>query len=179
VAKDADIYIPALCAHKDLANFGSCRLCLVKIDGMRGFPPACSTPARDDMVVTTSDDELVKIKRNILELLLSEHPNSCILCDDKDLCEKYRSCPTKAGQITGCQLCPSKEFCELRKVIEYLGVEKVDYEFNYKDVELKGMTRSLTGITISASCAADVSGYAMISGAIASSPSPTGAMKPG
>ena len=137
VARDAGIYIPTLCTHHELPSFGSCRLCLVKIDGMRGFPTACTTPAGDDMVVTTGDEELTTLKRNILTLLLSEHPNSCILCEDKELCEKYRSCPMKAGQITGCQLCPNKEDCDLREVIEHLGIERVDYEFSYKHMDLE------------------------------------------
>ena len=79
VAKDADIYIPTLCTLENLPNFGACRLCLVKIEGMRGFPPACTTPATEDMVVVTEDDELKKLRRNVVELLLSEHPNSCIV----------------------------------------------------------------------------------------------------
>jgi len=137
VATDAGIYIPTLCVHKDLPNFGACRLCLVKIEGMRGFPPACTTPAKDDMVVTTEDDELRSIRRNVVELLLSEHPNACIVCDDKKLCEQYRACPMKAGQITGCQLCPNKEICDLREVVEYLGIDKVDFEFEYRDVEVE------------------------------------------
>jgi NADH dehydrogenase/NADH:ubiquinone oxidoreductase subunit G len=137
VAREADIYIPTLCTHPELANFGACRLCLVKIDGIRGFPPACTTPASDDMDVMTDDEELNKLRRSVVGLLLSEHPSSCIVCDDKELCEKYRSCPIKAGQITGCQLCPNKEDCDLRTIIEHLGIEKVDYEFSYRNLNLE------------------------------------------
>ncbi len=137
VARDADIYIPTLCTLKELPAFGACRLCLVKIEGMRGYPPACTTPASDGMVITTNDEELNDLRRKILELLLSEHPNSCILCEDAETCAKYRTCPMKVGQITGCQLCPNKEHCELKDVIEYLGIEKVDYDFEYKDMDVE------------------------------------------
>jgi predicted molibdopterin-dependent oxidoreductase YjgC len=137
VARDADIYIPTLCTLEGLPNFGACRLCLVKIEGMRGFPPACTTPAAENMVVVTEDEELTKLRRNIVELLLSEHPNSCIVCEDRELCAKYRACPMKSGQITGCQLCPNKEFCGLRNVVEQLGITSVDYEFRYKDMNVE------------------------------------------
>ena len=120
VAQEADVYIPTLCTHKDLPNFGACRLCLVKIEGMRGFPPACTTPANDDMVITTEDDELRRLRTGVVNLLLSEHPNACIVCNDRKLCEEYKDCGTKSGQITGCQLCPFRPDCELRKVIDYL-----------------------------------------------------------
>ena len=80
-ANDSNIYIPTLCAHKELPPFGACRLCVVKVDGMRGFPPACSTPARDGMVIHSEEDEVKKLRQNILRLILIEHPHSCIVCN--------------------------------------------------------------------------------------------------
>ena len=61
-ARDSEIYIPTLCAHKELPAFGACRLCVVKVEGMRGFPPSCSTPARDGMIIHS--DETVRKKKN-------------------------------------------------------------------------------------------------------------------
>lgn len=133
-AEEAGVYIPTLCAHETLPPFGACRLCLVKIEKMRGFPPACTTPVTDGMAIITEDDELQSLRREILGLILSEHPNSCIVCSDRELCEKYNVCPTKAGRITGCATCPNKEMCELRDIIEYLGIEKLDLPFVYKDL---------------------------------------------
>jgi len=136
-ATGAGIYIPTLCNHPHLPNFGACRMCLVKVEKMRGFPPACTTPAADGMVVTTGDDELQALRRGVMELILSEHPNSCIVCNDREMCEKYNICPTKAGRVTGCSLCPAKEYCEIRQVVEYLGIDQVGQPFTYKDLALE------------------------------------------
>ncbi|MBW2569191.1 MAG: molybdopterin-dependent oxidoreductase [Deltaproteobacteria bacterium] len=137
VAVDNGIYIPTLCAHSGLLPFGACRLCLVKIEKMRGFPPACTTPAVKGMKITTNDPELNKLRKNVLELILSEHPHSCIICDKKELCDYYHICPTKTGHITGCAFCPNKDRCELKQVTEYLGVKEIRFPFTYKNLPLE------------------------------------------
>ena len=53
-AKSADIYVPTLCYHPALSPYGGCRLCVVEIENMRGFPTSCTTPANDGMAVRTS-----------------------------------------------------------------------------------------------------------------------------
>ena len=133
-AEEAGVHIPTLCAHESLPPFGACRLCLVKIERMRGYPPACTTPVTDGMIITTIDDDLQTLRREILGLILSEHPNSCVTCSDREPCEKYHSCPTKAGRITGCSTCPNKEICELRDIVEYLEMDRIDFPFVYKDL---------------------------------------------
>ena len=137
VARDNGIYIPSLCAHKELSPFGACRLCLVKVENMRGFPPACTTPAARGMKIITEDPELRNLRKNVLELILSEHPNSCLICDQKESCEKYYICPTKSGRVTGCTFCPARDRCELRKVTEYLGLKEIRIPFNYKDLPME------------------------------------------
>src|SRR4030067_2580207 len=77
-AKEAGIYIPTLCYHPSLAPFGGCRLCLVEIEKMRGFPTSCTTPAGDGMVVHTNTPQLQEFRRGGLELILSEHPHMCL-----------------------------------------------------------------------------------------------------
>jgi NADH dehydrogenase/NADH:ubiquinone oxidoreductase subunit G len=52
-AESAGVYIPKLCAHKDLTPYGGCRMCLVEVEGMRGLPTSCTTPAAEGMVVRT------------------------------------------------------------------------------------------------------------------------------
>lgn len=138
-AQAANIYIPTLCSHSELPPFGACRMCIVKIEGMRGFPTACTTPAKKGMVVTTQDQELQQLRKNILELILCEHPNTCIICSKKEECEKYHSSPRKAGRVTGCMFCSNKETCEIRKVAEYLGINEIKLPLGYKNLPLERM----------------------------------------
>ncbi|MFW3146361.1 MAG: molybdopterin-dependent oxidoreductase [Thermoplasmatota archaeon] len=136
-ARDSDIYIPTLCAHKELPAFGACRLCIVKVDGMRGFPPACSTPAKDGMVVHNEDEEVRDLRRNILKLILIEHPHSCIVCSSRADCESTRGGPVKAGRITGCSMCPNREICEIREVSHYLSIPDMEIPMEYKGLPLE------------------------------------------
>ena len=73
-ATEAGIQIPKLCATEMLNAFGSCRLCLVQIDGMKGYPASCTTPVADGMKVTTQNAKLADIRRGVMELYLSDHP---------------------------------------------------------------------------------------------------------
>ena len=73
-AAEAGIAIPKLCASDNLDAFGSCRLCVCKIEGKRGTPASCTTPAEEGMQVTTKDDQIAKIRKGVMELYLSDHP---------------------------------------------------------------------------------------------------------
>jgi len=80
-AAEAGIDIPKLCATDSLAAFGSCRLCLVEVDGARGTPASCTTPCTDGMVVATQTDDVLDLRRNVMELYLSDHPEDCAGCE--------------------------------------------------------------------------------------------------
>ena len=69
-------YIPQLCKDPDMKPIGACRTCLVKIDGVRGFPASCSTPAADGMDVNVEDPEAVEIRRGVLELTMGMFPEN-------------------------------------------------------------------------------------------------------
>lgn len=90
--KKIDVYIPTLC-HMKLQDGktencpGSCRVCLVEIEGRRNLAPSCSTPVAEGMVVKTSSIRAVKARRTVVELLLSDHPNDCLLCEKNTKCE--------------------------------------------------------------------------------------------
>ncbi len=79
-AAEAGINIPRLCATDTLKAFGSCRMCLVEVDGVRGTPASCTTPCTNDMVVTTQSDEIGRLRRGIMELYLTDHPADCAGC---------------------------------------------------------------------------------------------------
>ncbi len=98
-AQAAGIYIPTLCADPDLEPYGSCRLCVVEIEGMRGLPTACTTPATDGMVVHTETPAANEVRRTAIELLLADHPVDCLTC-------------------------PKNQRCELQKVAAYLGISE-------------------------------------------------------
>ena len=81
VAQDHGVYIPRFCWHERMKPVGMCRMCLVEVDGMRGYPPACTTPVTDGMVCHTESDTVKKLQDGILEFLLINHPLDCPICD--------------------------------------------------------------------------------------------------
>ncbi len=78
VARDNGINIPSLCDSPKLDAFGSCRMCIVEVDGVRGVPSSCTTPARDGMEVQTQSERLSELRKGITELYYSEHPIDCL-----------------------------------------------------------------------------------------------------
>jgi len=116
-----DIQIPHLCNHPCLSPFGACRLCVVEVEGMRGYPTSCTTPAAEGMEVRVNTEALRNLRRNILGLMMLEHPSACLVCSKRELCEEYRPHSDKAGRTTGCHTCNNKEFCEVRLLAEELG----------------------------------------------------------
>lgn len=120
-----DISIPHLCTHSSLPPFGACRLCVVEIDGFPGYPSSCTTPATEAMVVRTNTQSLQNLRRNILALMMLEHPSACLLCERRELCEQYRPETEKVGRTTGCHTCNNKDICEVRDLAEQLGFSEL------------------------------------------------------
>ena len=86
-AMDAGTQIPKLCATDSLEPFGSCRLCLVEIEGRKGYPASCTTPAEAGMVVRTQSPKLAELRRGVMELYISDHPLDCLTCSANGDCE--------------------------------------------------------------------------------------------
>jgi len=80
-AQDHGVYIPRFCWHERMKPVGMCRMCLVEVEGVRGFPPACTTPVAEGMVCNTQSDAVKKIQDGVLEFLLVNHPLDCPVCD--------------------------------------------------------------------------------------------------
>jgi predicted molibdopterin-dependent oxidoreductase YjgC len=110
-AQDAGIYIPTLCADEDLEPYGGCRLCVVEIDGIRGQPTACTTPATNGMVVRTQTPAVEKIRRTAVELIMSDHPADCLIC-------------------------AKNQRCDLQKVAAYLGIDQYRFKRTSRAVAL-------------------------------------------
>ncbi|TRZ48081.1 MAG: 4Fe-4S dicluster domain-containing protein [Dehalococcoidia bacterium] len=91
----AGIYIPNLCYHPDIPPIGACRLCIVEIDGVNGFPTACTTTVKEGMVVRADTPKIQELRKNIIWLILSEHPKAL------------------------------KESSQLKKVVEWIGVKEL------------------------------------------------------
>ena len=86
-ARSHGIEIPKLCATDSVEAFGSCRLCLVEIEGRRGTPASCTTPAEDGLVVHTQTARLAALRRGVMELYVSDHPLDCLTCSANGDCE--------------------------------------------------------------------------------------------
>ncbi len=94
-ASEAGIAIPKLCATDSLDPFGSCRLCLVEIQGRRGTPASCTTPVADGMQVCTQNPRLAALRKGVMELYISDHPLDCLTCAANGDCELQ----TMAGTV--------------------------------------------------------------------------------
>ncbi len=102
-ARKAGVYIPTLCYDEDLKPYGACRLCIVQVEGMRGLPTSCTTPATDGMVVHTETPLVNQSRRITMELIMANHHGDCLTCG-------------------------KNQNCELQEVASYLGVEQEHFD---------------------------------------------------
>lgn len=133
-ARKAGIYIPTLCHYEPLAPYGGCRMCIVEIEKMRGLPTACTTPADNGMVVKTNTEQLQQFRRGVLELILTEHPHSCLVCDRRERCKPFDICLRSVSVTERCVTCPKNRRCELQTVHDYVGLDKVNLPYTYKQL---------------------------------------------
>lgn len=136
-ARDNGISIPSLCDHPRLIPFTGCRMCIVQVKGEKGYLPACSTLIRDGMEVQTQTPQVLKLRKQILELILTEHPNACLICTEKENCDELKSTIRKVGEVTGCVLCTNNGRCELQDIVEESQLKKVSFSSYYREVEIK------------------------------------------
>ena len=145
-ARSAGIYIPALCYHPDLPpapgmkpgefiyragklvknadskrEYEGCRLCVVKIEGIEGFPTACDTPVAEGMVVYTDTPEVEARRRDNLMPILAQHPHACLTCAQQEGCSRE---PCSANVPLEERCCPKFGRCELQKVAQYIGMKE-------------------------------------------------------
>lgn len=125
-AMRSGIRIPGLCDYPGLKPYGGCRLCLVEIEGVRGFPSSCTMPVSEGMVVRTGTPALLDLRKGILEMLLSEHPSNCLTCERAGRCDEVREPMRKVPQTMGCRYCPKDQRCALQETVELVGLEKVE-----------------------------------------------------
>ncbi|NIV06062.1 MAG: molybdopterin-dependent oxidoreductase [candidate division Zixibacteria bacterium] len=131
-AQQAGVYIPTLCYLENLEPYGGCRLCMVKIKNMGGFPTACTTPISQNMEVVTNSATLQNLRREILKLILSEHPYTCLVCQEKHDCLEYMKTTRKVSIATGCNFCANNGHCEIQGLVKYLDLTEVAYPISYR-----------------------------------------------
>lgn len=136
-ARENEIFIPSLCDHPRLQPFSGCRLCIVEIKGMKVFSPSCGTYVEEGMEIKTITRRIQKLRKKILELILTEHPNACLICSEKENCDEYKSTIRKVGETTGCVLCSNNGRCELQDVVEKLKIDRVSYPSVYRNLDIK------------------------------------------
>jgi len=130
---EAGIYIPSLCYHPSVGVGGSCGLCIVEIDGYEGHPKACLTPVEEGMIIRTDTPEITLIRQKTLELILSKHPYSCLICPNRGTpkCNTFHLVHLHGAKP--CLLCRKNGYCELQKVTEYVGIKKISVRSPLRD----------------------------------------------
>ncbi|MFC1522371.1 molybdopterin-dependent oxidoreductase [Elusimicrobiota bacterium] len=136
-AKKADVYIPTLCHHDSIKPFGACRLCIVEVKDAKGLVTACTAPAVNGMEVKTETEKLRNLRKNILELILTEHPSTCLVCAESLKCRGAQDCARKVGMTTSCHFCPNNAQCDLQMVWDHIKLTEMSLPIIYKSVPLE------------------------------------------
>ncbi len=117
-ARQAGVKIPALCYHPDLPPWAACGICVVKLDGSPKMMRACATEIIEGMSIRTHDPEIVQIRKTIIEMILSTHPNSCLHC-------------LRNGT------------CELQRLAAEFGIREIPFEMNVPEIPIDDSTPSI------------------------------------
>jgi iron-only hydrogenase group A len=117
-AKQVGVKIPTLCFHQDLDPWAACGICVVKAEGSPKMLRACATAAAPGMKISTNDAEIVKVRRTVIELILSTHPNDCLQC-------------------------PRNGNCELQTLAQEFGIRDVPYEKRLRKLPVDNSTTSI------------------------------------
>jgi len=126
------IFIPTLCDHPSLPSHGSCRLCVIEIQGKATTPTACSTPVEDGMSIYTHSPKIQALRGELFQMLLAEHPSCCLFCSEKNHCDECMVTVRKVGVTTGCRSCPNDRQCEIQDLAETINLTQVDYPIRYR-----------------------------------------------
>ena len=137
-AIDAGVYIPYLCYHPGMAPFAACRMCVVEVEGGRGFPASCTLPVQDGMEVKNNSHEVYQLRRSIMEMIISEHPHGCLTCHRVDLCGPEDVCLRHVSVNDRCVTCPKNERCELKDTTRFLNMSlESPLSYNYRNLPIE------------------------------------------
>ena len=137
-AIDAGIYVPYLCYHPGMKPFAACRMCVVSVEGGRGYPAACTLPVADGMRVRSESQDVNELRRTVMQMLIAEHPNGCLTCHRVDICGPNDVCLRNVSVNDRCITCPKNERCEFKDTVRYLGMElESPLNYKYKQIPLE------------------------------------------
>ena len=137
-AIEAGVYIPYLCYHPGMKPFAACRMCVVGVEGGRGFPASCTLPVQDGMKIRNEVDDVQQLRRSVMEMLVAEHPSGCLTCHRVDICGPTSVCLRNVSVNDRCVTCPKNERCELKDTVRYLGIDlESPLEYKYRNIPLE------------------------------------------
>ena len=137
-AIDAGVYIPYLCYHSGMKPFAACRMCVVSVEGGRGFPASCTLPVQDGMKIRSESHDVNELRRSVMEMLIAEHPNGCLTCHRVDICGPSDVCLRHVSVNDRCITCPKNERCEFKDTVRYLGMElESPLGYKYRQIPLE------------------------------------------
>ena len=137
-AIEAGIYVPYLCYHPGMEPFAACRMCVVSVEGGRGYPAACTLPVADGMRIRSESEDVGELRRSVMQMLIAEHPNGCLTCHRIDICGPSDVCLRHVSVNDRCITCPKNERCEFKDTVRYLGMElESPLNYKYKQVPLE------------------------------------------
>ena len=137
-AIDAGIYVPYLCYHPGMKPFAACRMCVVSVEGGRGYPAACTLPVADGMRIRSESQDVNELRRTVMQMLIAEHPNGCLTCHRIDICGPNDVCLRHVSVNDRCITCPKNERCEFKDTVRYLEMElESPLNYKYKQIPLE------------------------------------------
>ena len=124
-ALDQEIYIPYLCYYPKMKPVGSCRACMVEVEanGRTMTVASCTTPPIPDAEVTTNSPQIQELRKDVIELLMTEHPHGCLTCHRIELCGPQDICQRHVTVTDRCTICPKNERCELKDTVRLVELD--------------------------------------------------------
>ncbi len=137
-AIEAGIYIPYLCYHPGMKPFAACRMCVVGVEGGRGFPASCTLPVQGGMKIRNEAPDVADLRRSVMEMLIAEHPDGCLTCHRVDICGPTDVCLRHVSVNDRCVTCPKNERCEFKDTVRYLGMNlESPLQYAYRQIPLE------------------------------------------
>jgi predicted molibdopterin-dependent oxidoreductase YjgC len=113
-------------------------MCVVSVEGGRGYPAACTLPVADGMRVRSEAQDVIELRRSVMQMLIAEHPNGCLTCHRIDICGPSDVCLRHVSVNDRCVTCPKNERCEFKDTVRYLGMElESPLNYKYKQIPLE------------------------------------------